>query len=223
MNLEEQFMIPRIFLDTANVDEIREAVQTGIVSGIATNPNKMAEVGRKYKDVIYDIRGFFDGPIAVEAISTASEEIIKEAKELSKIADNLAIKIPATKDGIKAISKLVPEGIVTNCTLICNPGQALAAGLAGSPFISPFIGRVNSYGQDGLALFRDVRKMYDFYGIKSVIIAASIKNCRDAIDAVIAGADSLALTYKVFNELFEHPITDIGITKFTEDYNRINK
>lgn len=213
----------RIFLDTANVDEIKDAVSTGIVDGIATNPNKMAQVGRKYKDVIFDIRKFFDGPIAVEAISQKCDDIVKEAKELSKISSNIVIKIPANKEGIKAISILVPEGVTTNATLIFNPGQALAAGLAGSPFISPFIGRVNSYGQDGLALFRDVRKMYDAFGIKSVVIAASIKNIRDAIDSVIAGADSLALTYSVFNELFEHPSTDLGIEKFTADYNLINK
>lgn len=213
----------RIFLDTANVDEIREAVKTGIIDGIATNPNKMAQVGRKYEDVIYDIRAFFDGPIAVEAISTQCDDIITEAKSLSKISKNIVIKIPCNKEGIKAISQLVPSGIITNATLIFNPAQALVAGLAGSPFISPFIGRAASCGQDGLSLFKDVRKMYDAYGIKSVVIAASIKNCRDAIDAVIAGADSLALTYEIFNELFEHPLTNLGIAGFNADYNKINK
>ncbi len=215
-------MAYRIFLDTANVDEIREAVSTGIVSGIATNPNKMAQVGRKYADVIKDIRAFFEGPIAVEAISTKAEDIIEEAKRLTDMAPNLVVKIPANKEGIKAISKLVPQGINTNATLIFNPGQALAAGLAGSPFISPFIGRVHDCGQDGLQLFRDVRKMYDAYDIHSVVIAASIKNCYDAVQAVVAGADSLALTYPVFNELFEHPLTAVGIEKFTKDYYAVN-
>ncbi|MHB1454412.1 MAG: transaldolase family protein [Saccharofermentanales bacterium] len=211
----------RIFLDTANVDEIREAVKTGIIDGIATNPNKMAKVGRRYEDVIYDIRSFFDGPIAVEAMSTQCDAIVEEATRLSKISSGIVIKIPTNKEGIKAISQLVPAGIITNSTLIFNPAQALVAGLAGSPFISPFIGRMNSCGQDGLALFRDVRKMYDAYGIKSVVIAASIKNCRDAIDAVIAGADSLALTYEIFNELFDHPMTNLGIEKFALDYKQI--
>ena len=212
----------RIFLDTANVDEIRDAVSTGIVDGIATNPNKMAKVGRKYEDVIADIRKFFDGPIAVEAISTQADAIVEEAKRLSTISKNIVIKIPTNKEGIKAITRLVPQGVLTNSTLIFNPAQALAAGLAGSPFISPFIGRVNDCGQDGLALFRDVRKMYDAYNIKSVVIAASIKNCRDAVDAVIAGADSLALTYEVFSQLFDHPLTEIGIAKFTADYKKVN-
>ena len=215
-------MAYRIFLDTANVDEIREAVSTGIVSGIATNPNKMAQVGRKYADVIKDIREFFDGPIAAEAISTKAEDIIEEAKRISDISKNMVVKIPANKEGIKAITKLVPQGIVTNATLIFSPAQALAAGLAGSPFISPFIGRVNDCGMDGMKLFSEVRKMYDFYDIKSVVIAASIKNCRDAVEAVMAGADSLALTYPVFNQLFEHPLTEIGIEKFIKDFRAVN-
>ena len=215
-------MTPRIFLDTANVDEIKDAVSTGIIDGIATNPNKMAQVGRKYADVIYDIRKFFDGPIAVEAISTQCDDIVEEAKRLTKIADNIVIKIPTNKEGIKAITRLVPEGICTNSTLIFNPAQALAAGLAGSPFISPFIGRVAACGQDGMDLFRKVRKMYDAYDIKSVVIAASIKNCYDAVEAVTAGADALALTYEIFSQFFEHPLTDVGIEKFTADFRKVN-
>ncbi len=219
--LRRNIMDYRIFLDTANVKEIEEAVETGIVAGIATNPNKMANVGRKYEDVIKDIRSFFDGPIAVEAIPTETEEIIEEAKRLNDLSENIVIKIPANKKGIKAINKLVPMGIKINATLICNPGQALAAGLAGSPFISPFISRVDYIGHDGMELFRKVRKMYDFYDIKSVVIAASIKNCNDAIESILAGADSLALTYEVFNQLFNHPVTEEGIKKFTNDYNSI--
>ena len=216
-------MAYRIFLDTADLSQIRDAVSTGIVAGIATNPNKMAKVGRRYEDVIAEIRTFFDGPVAVEAISTKSADIVEEALRLSKMAPNLAIKIPANKEGIRAISQLVPQGVTTNATLIFNPGQALAAGLAGSPFISPFIGRATTYGTDGLQIFRDIRKMYDAYGIKTCCIAASIKNVRDAIDAVIAGADSLALTYEVFEQLFDHFMTEKGIESFTADYKSIYK
>lgn len=211
----------RIFLDTANVEEIREAVETGIVAGIATNPNKMSQVNRRYEDVIAEIRTFYDGPIACEAISTKAADIIEEAKRLSGIAKNIVIKIPANKEGIKAIAKLVPQGVATNATLIFSAGQALAAGLAGSPFISPFIGRQTTYGQNGLQLFKDIRAIYDAYHIKSVVIAASIKNVRDALDAVICGADSLALTYEVFNQLFDHFMTDQGIERFTQDYRKI--
>lgn len=211
----------RIFLDTANVDEIRDAVSTGIVTGIATNPNKMAKVSRRYEDVISEIRTFFEGPIAVEAISTQATDIVEEALRLSKMSQNIAVKIPANKEGIKAISQLAPQGVLTNATLIFNPGQALAAGLAGSPFISPFIGRATTYGSNGLKIFRDIRKMYDAFDIKTCVIAASIKNVRDAIDAVIAGADSLALTYEIFNQLFDHFMTEQGIVKFTADYNTI--
>ena len=211
----------RIFLDTANVKEIESALATGIVAGVATNPNKMAQVGRKYEDVIRDIRSIFDGPVAVEAISTKAEDIIEEAQRLSGMAKNMVIKSPGNEEGIKAIHKLVPMGVTTNCTLIANPGQALAAGLAGSPFISPFISRVDYMGYDGMQLFRDVRKMYDFWGIKSVVIAASIKNCYDAIQSIIAGADSVALTYEIFKQLFDHPMTREGIDRFTRDYTSI--
>jgi len=215
-------MAVRIFLDTANIKEIEEALSTGIVGGIATNPNKMAQVGRKHADVIKDIRSIFDGPVAVEAISTKAEDIVNEAEQLSSMAKNIVIKIPANKEGIKAISKLVPKGVMTNATLIANPGQALAAGLAGSPFISPFIGRVDAIGYDGLQLFRDVRKIYDFYKINTCVISASIKNCYDAVQSIVAGADAIAVTYEVFNQLFYHPITEMGIEKFIEDYRRVN-
>lgn len=212
----------RIFLDTADVKEIEDAVQTGVVDGIATNPNKMAQVGRKYEEVIRDIRSFFDGPVAVEAVSTKAEDIIEEAQRLSNLAKNMVIKIPTNKEGVKAISKLVPMGIVTNSTLICNPGQALVAGRAGSPFISPFINRVNAIGHNGMELFSEVRKIYDFYDIKSVVISASIKNCYDAVQSIIAGADAIAVTYEVFNQLFEHPLTQMGIESFTKDYRAVN-
>ena len=213
----------RIFLDTANIKEIEESLKTGIVAGIATNPNKMSKAGRTYEDVLKDIRSIFDGPVAVEAISTKAEDIINEAQELSSMSENMVIKIPANLEGIKAINTLVPLGVNTNATLIFNPAQALAAGLADSPFISPFIGRVNDIGHDGLTLFKQVREIYDFYDIKSQVIAASIKNCNEAINAVLNGADSLALTYKVFNQLFEHPLTEIGIENFTRDYDSIYK
>lgn len=214
-------MALRIFLDTADVGEIKDAVSTGIVAGIATNPNKMARVGKRYESVIKEITAFFDGPIAVEAMSTKAEDIIHEAQRLSKLGPNMAVKIPVNKEGIKAISKLVPVGIKTNATLIFSPAQALAAGLAGSPFISPFIGRATNYGYDGINLFREIRAIYHAYGISSIVIAASIKNVREAIDAIIAGADSLALTYEIFEQLFNHPLTEVGIEKFTEDYRKI--
>lgn len=216
-------MAYRIFLDTADVSEIERALRTGIVDGIATNPNKMARVNRKYADVIRDIRSIFDGPVAVEAISTKAEDIIEEAQRLSGMAKNMVIKIPTNQEGISAISKLVPMGIVTNSTLICNPGQALVAGLAGSPFISPFINRVNAIGHNGMELFSEVRKIYDFYDIKSVVISASIKNCYDAVQSIIAGADAIAVTYEVFCQLFEHPLTDLGIAGFTNDFYSVNK
>jgi len=211
----------RVFLDSADVGEIRDAVSTGIVDGIATNPNKIASTGRKYEEIVSDISSFFDGPIAVEAISEKAVDIVPEAVKLSKIGPNMAIKIPTNKEGIIAISQLVPMGVKTNSTLIFSPAQALAAGLAGSPFISPFIGRATACGHDGISLFSDIRAIYDAFDIESVVIAASIKNIRDAIDVIIAGADALALTYEIFEQLFQHPLTDIGIENFTADYKKI--
>ena len=201
--------------------EIRQAVSTGIVGGIATNPNKMARSGKTYEQAISEITAFFDGPIAVEAISTKAEDIVAEAQKLTKLGSKMVVKIPTTFEGIKAISRLVPMGILTNSTLIFSPAQALAAGLAGSPFISPFIGRATACGANGIELFREIRMIYDAYEIESVVIAASIKNIREAVDAIIAGADALALTYEIFEQLFQHPLTDIGITNFTKDYNTI--
>jgi len=213
----------RIFLDSANVDQIRKAIRTGIVGGIATNPNKIAKEGKTYEQVVSEITSFFEGPIAVEAVSTKTEDIIEEALKLSKLGPNMVIKIPTNYEGIVAIKSLVQMKITTNSTLIFSPAQALAAGLAGSPFISPFIGRATACGHNGIELFKDIRKVYDAYNIKTVVIAASIKNIRDAIDSIIAGADALALTYEIFEQLFEHPLTDIGIRDFTADFNKIYK
>ena len=214
-------MLPRIFLDTANVEEIYEAVSTGIVAGVATNPNKIRCAGRTYAQVISDIRSFFKGPVAVEAVSIKADDIVEEAKRLSDMSENMCVKIPGNKEGVKAIARLVPMGIQTNATLIFSAGQALAAGLAGTAFISPFIGRVRDMGGDGLQHFRDIRAAYDTYQIKACVIAASIKNSYDAIEAIKAGADSLALTYGVFNQLFEHPLTNRGIESFAADFQAI--
>lgn len=214
-------MAYRIFIDTADVGQIRDAVSTGIVAGIATNPNKMAKAGRTYEAVISEITSFFDGPIACEAISTKAEDIIVEAQRLNQLGPHMAVKVPTNKEGIKAISKLVPMGICTNSTLIFNAGQALAAGLAGSPFISPFIGRATAIGYDGIQLFREIRAIYNAFDIKSCVIAASIKNIRDAIEVIAAGADSLALTYEIFEQLFYHPLTEAGIAAFTADYKKV--
>lgn len=215
-------MKPRIFLDTAHVSEIREAVETGIVHGIATNPAKIRASGRTYKEVVTEIVSFFAGPIAVEAISEKADDIVEEALRLHELGPCMAIKIPANMEGIKAISTLVPKGIRTNATLIFNPGQALAAGLAGSPFISPFLGRAMDHGQDPYEVFRKIRMIYDRFRLDSCVIAASIRDVRAAILAIEAGADALALTYPVFRQLFSHPLTEQGIVSFKEDFHAIH-
>ncbi len=205
---------PRLFLDTADVEEIRDAVTTGIIAGVATNPNKLMCSGINPQDVVEEIRGFFDGPIALQALGRTADELEQDALRLNGLAENLAVKIPTTFEGLKAISRLVPQGVATNATLIFNPGQGLAAGLAGSPFISPFIGRAKMMGSEGIDVIRDIRQCYDAFGIDTCIVGASIKDVQQAIEAIKAGAHSVAVTYPVLKAMLTHPGTDAGLDEF---------
>jgi len=212
---------PRLFLDTADVEQIREAVKTGIVDGVATNPEKLKLAGIEPRDAVSEIRSFFDGPIALEAIGSTAEELEESALNLSELSSDIAVKIPANYEGLKAISKLVPQGVATNATLIFNPGQGLAAGLAGSPFISPFVGRARMAGQDGISTIADIRRCYDAFGIASCIIAASIKDVRQVIESIKAGAHAVAVTYPVFRAMMNHPATEAGMQGFLEDWKEL--
>ncbi len=210
----------RLFIDSSNVEEVREAVESGIVGGVATNPNKCRLSGKSVEKVVEEIRKFFDGPISVQALGKTAGELIERAKELNKLSKNLAIKIPTNQEGIKAVKELVAQGIATNATLIFNPAQGLAAGLAGSPLISPFVGRARAVGGDGIETIAQIRKMYDRYQISTKIIAASIKDVGQVIDSIIAGADMVAVPYGVFKDVFRHPLTEEGIKNFIADENR---
>lgn len=205
---------PVIFLDTADVDEIREAISTGIIDGIATNPEKIAASGKSYRRVVEEIRRFFDGPIAVQAIGKTREEIVKHALSLHEISENLAVKITCTIEGIRAIRELVPLGVKTNCTLMYSATQGLAAGLAGSPFVSPFVGRAESAGYDGIEVIRSIRRIYDEFDIPSIIIAASIKNVRQVTESIRAGAHAVAVRWPIFREMINHPLTEVGYAGF---------
>lgn len=205
---------PRLFLDTADVDEIRDAVTTGIIDGVATNPNKLMGSGIKPQDVVDEIRSFFEGPIALQALGRTADELEEDALRLNELGPNLAVKIPTTYEGLKAIKRLLPQGVATNATLIFNPGQGLAAGLAGSPFISPFIGRSKMAGADGIDVIRDIRECYDAFGIETCIVGASIKDVQQAIEAIKAGAHSIAVTYPVLQGMLSHPGTQVGLDEF---------
>jgi len=212
----------RIFLDTADIAQLRDAISTGLVDGVATNPNKVAESGKSYRQVIEEIRRFFDGPIAVQAIGTNTQEVVDCARRLHKIDPLLAVKVTANKFGLAAVKILAAEGVRTNATLIYNPAQALLAGLAGSPFISPFIGRARDAGHDGIEAIGKMRRLMDCFGCdKTNLISASVKDVEQVIDSILAGAHSVAVPFKVFEEMCEHPLTDKGLQGFMDQYRTI--
>ena len=210
----------RLFIDSAVVEEIREATETGIIAGVAMNPGKVSQIGRPVEDIVRETREFFDGPISIQGIGKTAEEIVPEAERLSKISRNLAIKVPVNKEGIKAVRILIPMGVKTNATLVFSPAQGLAAGLANSTLISPFVGRSTDIGYDGIEVIRQIRSMYDRYGISTQIIAASIKNAKQVIDSVIAGADMVAVPLKVLNDMLYHPLTEKGIEQFVSGWEK---
>ena len=222
MATDDWMMGYRVFIDTADIGQVREACSTGLIDGVATNPNKVAPSGKSYRQVVDEIRAFFDGPIAVQAIGQTTEEICDCARSLHEIDPLLAIKIPANGAGLAAVKILVPEGVRTNATLIFNPTQALLAALAGSPFISPFINRARMTGEDGIDNIRKMRQMMDAWGLKTTnLIAASIKDVEQVIQSVIAGAHSVAVPFSVFEAMCDHPLTAQGLDRFTEEYKTI--
>jgi transaldolase len=212
----------RTFLDTADVAQIRDAVSTGLIDGVATNPEKVAQSGKSYRQVVEEIRQFFDGPIAVQAVGRSTEEVCECARRLHSIDPLLAIKITANKVGLAAVKILVPEGIRTNATLIFNPTQGFLAGLAGSPFISPFIGRARMTGYDGITTIGNIREILDAFGLnRTNLIAASIKDVEQVIAAILAGAHSVAVPFHVFEAMCNHPLTGKGLDDFIEIYKTI--
>ncbi len=214
--------VPRIFLDTADVSQLRDAVSTGLVDGVATNPEKVAKAGKSYREVIAEIRQFFDGPVAVQAVGYTTEEICACARVLHEIDPMLAIKIPANKAGLAAVKILVPEGVRTNATLIFNPTQGLLAGLAESPFISPFVGRAKMVGYNGIETIRRIRQLFDAFELdKTVLIAASIKDVDQVIESILAGAHAVAVTFPIFEAMCEHPLTSEGVESFIDVYKSI--
>lgn len=221
---DDWMMRYRIFLDTADIAQIRDAVSTGLIDGIATNPHKIAESKKSYRQVIEDIRQYFDGPIAVQAVGQTVEEVCQVARQLHTIDPLLAIKITANKVGLAAVKILVSEGVRTNATLMFNPTQALLAALAGSPFISPFIGRAKMTGQEGIDAIAKMRKLMDAFNLnRTNLISASVKDVDQVIESIIAGANSVAVTFTVFESMCEHPLTSQGLDDFINIYKTIPK
>ena len=208
----------KIFLDTANIDEIKEGASWGIVDGVTTNPSLIAKEKRDLKQVVKEICDIVDGPISAEVISEDSEGMISEAKELVKIHKNIVIKIPMTVEGLKAVSKLSKEGIKTNVTLIFSPNQALLAAKAGATYVSPFLGRLDDVGSQGMDLVRTIVEIFFNYDYDTEVIAASIRHPLHVVDAALAGAHIATIPMKVLQQMVKHPLTDKGIESFMNDW-----
>lgn len=213
----------KIFIDTANVDEIREAAKLGILAGVTTNPSLIAKEGKVFEDVIKEIVTIVDGPISAEVVSPDAENMVKEAVELAKIHPNIVIKIPICEEGLIATSQLKKLGIKTNLTLIFSSTQALLAARAGASFVSPFVGRLDDISSDGSNLIGEIADMFSIHEIDTEIIAASIRGPQDVVKAALAGADIATIPYKVIKQMMKHPLTDKGIEKFNEDWATLNK
>lgn len=212
----------KIFIDTANTEEIKAANELGIICGVTTNPSLIAKEGRIFKEVVEEITEIVDGPVSAEVISLEADKMVEEALELVKIHKNIVIKIPMTADGLKAVSILSKKGIKTNVTLIFSSAQALLAARAGATYVSPFVGRLNDIASDGNKLIENISAMFEIHGIETEIIAASIRSPEDVTDAALAGAHIATIPYKVILQMIKHPLTDAGIERFLKDWEGVN-
>ncbi len=213
----------KFFMDTANIDEIKEAHSMGMVDGVTTNPSLIAKEGRDFEEIIRNICEIVDGPISAEVISIDAEGMIKEARQLAKIHENIVVKIPMTVDGLKATRRLVEEGIKTNVTLVFSPLQALMAAKAGATFVSPFIGRLDDLSQEGLLLVEQIVEIYSNYAFDTEIIVASIRNPLHVLESALMGADIATIPFNVLAKLAAHPMTDKGLKAFLDDWDKAKK
>ncbi|BBA71376.1 fructose-6-phosphate aldolase [Geobacter sulfurreducens] len=213
----------KFFIDTADVKEIRQAHDLGLVDGVTTNPSLIAKSGRKFEDVIKEITEIVDGPISAEVVSLEAAGMIREAGELAKIHKNIVIKLPMTPEGLKACAALTREGIKTNVTLIFTPMQALLAAKAGATYVSPFVGRLDDISQDGMGIIDEIKTIFDNYGYQSEIIVASVRNPVHVLNAALIGADIATIPYSVMLQLAKHPLTDAGIERFLKDWESVPK
>jgi len=211
----------KLFLDTANIEEIKEAVSLGVISGVTTNPSLIAKEGRDFLEVLKEILSIVDGPVSAEVIGLKKEEMVEEAVSLSRLHKNVVIKIPMCEEGLKAIKILSGMGIRTNATLIFSPSQALLAARAGASYVSPFIGRMDDISNEGLNLLADIVKIFKNFGISTEIIAASIRHPMHVVEAAKIGADIATVPYSVLIQMVKHPLTDIGIAKFLKDWEKL--
>lgn len=213
----------KIFIDTANIEEIKKANSLGVIDGVTTNPSLLAKEGKDPMALLKEICSIVDGPISAEAVSLKAEEMISEAKELAAIHKNIVIKIPMTSEGLRAVKTLSYMGIKTNVTLVFSPSQALLAAKAGASYVSPFVGRLDDISTLGMALVSDILEIFSNYGFCTEVIVASIRNPMHVVEAARLGAHIATIPYSVIEQIVKHPLTDIGIERFLKDWEKLKK
>lgn len=211
----------KFFIDTANIVEIKEAAKLGVLDGVTTNPSLVAKVEGKFEDILRSICEVVDGPVSAEVVSLDADGMIREGRELSKIHNNIVVKIPITTEGLKAIKKLESEGIRVNVTLIFSPTQALLAAKAGASFVSPFVGRIDDISSTGMELVHEIVTIFNNYGFKTEVIVASIRSPMHVVEAAMIGAHIATIPFKVIEQLVKHPLTDVGMQKFLADWEKV--
>lgn len=211
----------KLFIDTANVDEIREIAEWGVVDGVTTNPSLIAKEKRDFKEVVTEITGIVDGPISAEVVSLKHDEMVEEAKELAKIHKNIIIKVPMTEEGLIAVKELHAMGIKTNVTLVFTSTQALLAAKAGASYVSPFLGRLDDISTKGLNLIEEIMDIFNNYDYDTEVIAASIRHPMHVVECARLGCDIATVPYKVFKQMLHHPLTDSGIERFLKDWESV--
>lgn len=213
----------KIFVDTADLKEIEELASWGVIDGVTTNPTLVAKTGLSFKDIVNKIFDLVDGPISLEAVSTKAEDIVEEARELSRIHKNVVVKIPMNEEGLKAVKQLSGEGVKTNVTLVFSANQALLAAKAGATYVSPFVGRLDDIGHDGMQVVRDIVQIFRNYDIKTKVIVASVRHPLHVIEAARIGADIATVPPQVIRKMIKHSLTDVGIKRFLEDWKKVPK
>jgi len=213
----------KLFIDTANIDEIKEASRLGLIDGVTTNPTLIAREGKQFMPLVKEICQLVDGPISLEAVSSLSDDMLKEARGLAQIHPNAVVKLPLTRDGLMATKQLATEGIKVNMTLVFSPTQALLAAKAGAAYVSPFVGRLDDISHWGMDLVEQIITIYDNYDFETEIIVASIRNPLHVLEAAMIGADIATIPFAVIEQLIKHPLSDIGVERFLKDWEKVEK
>jgi transaldolase len=211
----------KLFIDTANINEIREAAAWGLLDGVTTNPSLVAKEGRVYSEVVEEICGIVSGPVSAEVLATDAEGMEREGRELASIAENVVVKLPITPEGLRVCAIFADEGIATNLTLCFSPAQALLVAKAGATYVSPFVGRLDDIGHDGMQVIREIVQIYDTYEFPTQVLVASVRHPQHVVESTLIGADVATVPFSVLKQLFKHPLTDIGLQRFISDYRAI--